>query len=105
MAHAKNMGAANIMEDVNTTATNPDTAVEEDAAHKTMEIGAEAVVVNPTLILHINVGHIECVLIQINTTGPQKMATKRTWCGVTRCRSVIETTPYRSGRYLLVKLM
>ena len=48
------------MEDLYATATNTVTAVEEDAAHKTTEIGAEAVVVEPTLILHITVGHTEC---------------------------------------------
>ena len=48
---------------MDTTATNPVTAVEEDAAHKTMEIGAEAMVVEPTVFLHITVGHTECVPI------------------------------------------
>ena len=57
MSHVKTMGDANIMEDVDTTATNPVTAVEEEAEHKTTEIGMEAVVVEPTLILHITVGH------------------------------------------------
>ena len=46
------------MEDVETTATNPVTAVKEDASHKTTGIGAEAVVVKSTVILHITVGHI-----------------------------------------------
>ena len=45
---------------------------------KTMEIGVEAVVVEPTVILHIAVGHTEFVPIWAKTEGPQKMATKRT---------------------------
>ena len=57
MAHAKTMGASKIMEDIYNTETNPVTAAEEDAVHKTTEIDAEAVVVDPTLILHINAGH------------------------------------------------
>ena len=63
MAHFKTMEASNIMEDVDTTASNPVIMVEEDAAHKTTVIGAEAVDVDPTVILHINVGHTECVPI------------------------------------------
>ena len=65
MAHAKTV------EEVDTTATNPVTAVKEDAAHKTMGINAEAVMVNTTVILHITVGHKECVPIQAETSGPQ----------------------------------
>ena len=57
MAHVKTMGAMNIMEDVDTTATNPFTEVEGDMAHKTTKIGTEAVVVEPTVILHITVGY------------------------------------------------
>ena len=57
MAHVKTMGAMNIMEDLDTTATNPFTKVEEDMAHKTTKIGTEAVVVEPTVILHITVGY------------------------------------------------
>ena len=38
-------------------ATNPVTAVEKDVEHKTTGIGAEAVAVEPTVILHITVGH------------------------------------------------
>ena len=57
MAHVKNMEAAKTMEDVDITATNPVIAVEEDAAQKTTGIYAEAVVVEPTVILHITVGH------------------------------------------------
>ena len=34
MAHVKNMGETNIMEDVDTTATNTVTAVEVDAVQK-----------------------------------------------------------------------
>ena len=51
MAHASNM------EHVDITATNTVTAVKEDAEHKTTEIGAEAVVVEPTVTLHVTVGH------------------------------------------------
>ena len=104
MSYVKTMEAANIMEDVDTTATSPVTVVEKDVSHKTTGIGAEAVVVEPTVILHITVGHTECVPIRVNTAGPQKMATKITWYGVTRYWSVKETAPDRSGRYLLVKL-
>ena len=58
MAHAKTM------DDVDITATNPVTAIEEDTEHKTTGIGAEAVVVEPTSILHITVVHTECVPIR-----------------------------------------
>ena len=74
-------------------------------AKKKTGIGAEAVVVEPKLILHVTVGHTECVPIQENIAGPQQMATKRTHNGVIRCGAVIETAPDRSGRYLLIKLM
>ena len=84
------------MEDVHTTATNPVIAVEDDTVHKTTGIGAEAIVVNPTLILHITVGHTECVPIPTKTTNPQHINTKSTRCGVTRCWEVKETAPYRS---------
>ena len=43
------------MEDTDITETNPVTAFKEDADHKTTVIGAEAVVVEPTVILHITV--------------------------------------------------
>ena len=105
MAHFKTMEAVKIMEDEDTTETNPVTAVEEDAAHKTTGIGAEVVVVEPTVILHITIGHTECVPIREKTAGPQQMDTKRTQYGVTRCQAVIETEPYRWGRYLIMKLM
>ena len=59
-------------------ANNPVTAVEEDTEHKTMGFGAEAVVVEPTLILQITVGYTECVSIRAKTAGPQHMATKKT---------------------------
>ena len=72
MAHVKTT------EDVDITATNPVTAVEEDADHKTTGFGVEAVVVDPTVILHITVGHTECVSIRENNAGPHQMATKRT---------------------------
>ena len=104
MANVKTMEAAKIMEDVDTTATNPVIAAEEDAAQKTTGLGAEAVVVEPIVILHITVGHTECVPIQANTAGSNQTDTKRTRCGGTRCREVKETAPDRSGLYLLVKL-
>ena len=93
------------MEEVDTTATNPVIVVEEDAAHKTTVIGVEAVVVEAIVILHITFGHTECVPIQANISGNQRMDTRRTKYGVIRCREVIETTIDRSGRYLLIKLM
>ena len=74
------------MEDLDTTATNPFIKVEEEAAHKTTVIDAEAVVFDPTVILHITVGHTECVPIRLNTSGPHQMYTKRMRYGVTRCR-------------------
>ena len=87
------------------TATNPVTVVKEDVEHKKTGIGAEAVVVEPTVILKITIGHTECVPIREKTAGPQQMDTKRTQYGVTRCQAVIETEPYRWGRYLIMKLM
>ena len=90
---------------MDTTATNPVIAVEEDTLHKTTGIGTEVVVLDSTVILHITVGHTECVPIQANTAGPNQTDTKRTRCGGTRCREVKETAPDRSGIYLLVKLM
>ena len=42
---------------MDTKATNPVTVLEEDAEHKTIVIGAEAVVVEPTVILNITVVH------------------------------------------------
>ena len=98
IVHVKTMEASKIMEDVDTTATNPVSAFEEDVAHKTTGIGTEAVVVEPTVILHITDGHTECVPIQIKTAGPQKMAVKRAQYDVTICRAVKETAPDRSGR-------
>ena len=99
------MEKARAMEDVDITATNIVTAVEEDAEQKITGIGAEAVVVDPTVILLITVGHTEYVIIRENIAGPQQMATKRTQYGVTRCRPVRETAPDRSVRYLLIKRM
>ena len=93
------------MEDVDTTSTNPVIMFKEYTAHKTTGIGAEAVVIEPTVILHITVGHTECVSIQENTAGPQKTDTNRTRWGVTRFREVKENAPDRSGQYLLVKRM
>ena len=105
MAHVKTMEAANIMEDVDTTATNPVIMVEEDAAHKTTVIVVEAMVVDPTVILHITVVHTECVPIWSKTAGPHQTDTKMTRCGVTRYQEVKETSPDSSGQYLLVKII
>ena len=74
------------MEDVDTTATNPVIAVEEDAAHKTTVIGVEAVVVEAIVILHITFGHKECVPISAKTAVPKHIDTKITRCGITRFR-------------------
>ena len=93
------------MEDVDITATNTVTAVEEDVVHKTTVIGMEAMVVDPTVILHITIGHTECVPIREKTVGPQNMANKITCYGVTRFRVVRETAPDRLVRYLLIKIM
>ena len=79
------------MEDVDTTATNQVTEVNVETAHKTTEIGAEAMVVNPTVILHITVGNMECVPFRVKTAGPQYMATKSMQSGLTRRWSVRET--------------
>ena len=57
------------MEDENTTEANPVTAVEEGASHKKTGIGAEAVAVDTTVILHIAVGHTECVATRKNNSG------------------------------------
>ena len=70
--HVKTMEDSNIMEEVDTMATNPVIAVEGDAAHKTTGIGAEAVVFDPTVILHITIGNTECVPIQTKTSGTQQ---------------------------------
>ena len=91
--------------DADITAINPVTAAEDDADHKTTEIGTEATAVEPTVILQITVGHTECVPIRANIAVPQRMATRRTHYAVIRCQAVRETTIDRSGRYLLIKLM
>ena len=91
------MAQARSMEDVDITATNPVTAVEEDAEHKTTGIDTEVVVVEPTLILHITVGHTECVIIGVKTAGPHNMATKRTRYVVTIYQAVKETAPESLG--------
>ena len=93
------------MEDVDIMATNSVTAAEEEVYHKTMGIGADAVVVEPTVILRITVGHTEYVSIQENIAGPQRMTTRRTQYAVIRCREVRETAPDMSGQYLLIILM
>ena len=51
MAHSRTMVDADI------TATLTVTAVEEDAGYKKTVIGAEVDAVEPTVILHITVGH------------------------------------------------
>ena len=99
MAHARTMV------DVDITETNLVTAIEEDADHKTTGICAEVAAVEPTVILHITVGHTECVPIRANISGHQWMATRRTQYGVIICMAVIETAPDRSGQYLLIKIM
>ena len=104
MVHVKTMEDAKIMEDVDTTATNPVTVVKEDAVHRTTGIGVEDVGVNPTVILHTTVGHTECVPIGVKTAGLKQVATKRTRYGVPRCQAVKVTATDRSGQYLLVKL-
>ena len=105
MAHVKTMEADNNIEDVDTTETNPVIATREDTVHKKTVIGAEAVVVKPTVILHITVGRTECVPIQSMTSVPQQTDTKSRRCGVTKCWEVKETAPNRSVRYLIVKQM
>ena len=76
------------MEDADIMATNPVTAVDKDSDHKTTGIGAKAVVVETTVILHITVGHTECVPSQAKIELTQRMATRRTQFGVIRCRLV-----------------
>ena len=99
MAHSKTM------EDVDIMANNPVTVLKENADQKTTGIGMQAVVVDPTVILHIHVGNTGCVPIRANTEGPQNRAAKRTHYVVTRYMVVIETAPDRLGRYLLIKIM
>ena len=59
------------MVDADTTATHPVTAFEEDAGHKTTGIGADAAAVEPTVISHNTVGHMEYVTIRANIAGHQ----------------------------------
>ena len=59
-------------EEVDTMVTNPIMVVNKDAVHNTTEIGAEAVVVKATGILHITVRHTDCVPIQAKTSGPRQ---------------------------------
>ena len=73
--------------------------------NKTTGIGAEAMVVEPIVILHITVENTECMILQENTAGPQQTDTIMIQCGVTRFREVKETAPENSGWYLLVKIM
>ena len=81
--HVKTMEAVKTMEYEDTTVINQIITVEKYTVHNTTGIGAEAVMVESTVILHITVGHTECVPIWVNTAGPQNMATKRTHYGVT----------------------
>ena len=92
-----NMEDAKTMEDLDTTVTNKIIVVEEDAVHNTAGIGAEAVVGMSTVILHITVGHTECVPIRSKTSGTWQTDTRRTRCGATRCLEVRKTAPARSG--------
>ena len=79
--------------------------VEEDAVHNTTVIGAKAVVVESTVILHITVVHTECVPIWAQTSEPWQTDTRRTRCRAIRCREVSETVPDRLGSYLIVKIL
>ena len=67
----KNMEYVKTMEDVDTMVTNPIIVVKENAA-----LGAEVVVAEATVILHITVEHTECVPIQEKTAGPSQKDTK-----------------------------
>ena len=91
--------------DADITATNPVTAAKDDEDQKTTEIGTEATVAEPTVILQITVGHTECVPIRAKIAVPQRMDTRRTHYSVIRCQALIETALDISGRYLLIKLM
>ena len=84
MEHVNIMWSVKIMEEMDTTETNPVTAVKEDAVYKTTEIGAEAAVVEPPLFSQITVGHTECVPIRLNNVGPHNMDTKMTQYVATR---------------------
>ena len=97
------MEAAKTMEDEDTAVTNKIIAVKKDEVHNTTGIGAEAVVVESTVIVHITVGHTECVPIRAKTAGTHHISTKRTQYGVTRCRLVREITPDRLVLYLFIK--
>ena len=82
------MEAAKTMEDEDTAVTNKIIAVKKDEVHNTTGIGAEAVVVESTVIVHITVGHTECVPIRAKTAGPQHKDNRRTRCGAIRCWEV-----------------
>ena len=58
MEDVNTMEAVRNMEDVDTTVINLIIAVEEYALHKTTVSSAEAVVVEPIVILQINVGNM-----------------------------------------------
>ena len=61
MPYVNTMVSIKTMEDVDITAINPVTTVEEDTEHKITGIGVEAVVVDSTATLHITFVHTECV--------------------------------------------
>ena len=65
------MAQARTMVDADITAIHSVTMVTEDAGHKTTVFGAEAAMVEPTLIPHITVEHTECVPIRAKITGHQ----------------------------------
>ena len=64
MEAVKTVEAVKTMEYTDTTVTNPIITVKEDAVQNTTGVVAEAVVVEATVILHITVGHMECVPIR-----------------------------------------
>ena len=87
--------------------TNEDTmvknqiiALEEDVVHNTTGIGADVMVVKSTVILHITVGHTECVPIRAKTGGPWNTDTRRMRCVTIRCQEVSKTAPDRSGQHM-----
>ena len=83
--HVKTMEAVKTMEYEDTTVINQIITVEKYTVHNTTRIGAEAVMVESTVILHITVGHTECVPIREKTAGPQQIDTISTWFGAIIC--------------------
>ena len=74
-----------IMEDVDTTVDTPIIAAKEDAVHNEEEIGTVAESVRAEMVWHTTVGLAEFALFREKTAGPRQKATRRTWCGATRC--------------------